>query len=227
MDSHSSSDVTKLIPLNILMILGPPPLLVSEDEGTYYEFLGQLAKDIGPRDMLAWKYIKHIADYFFEVSRYRLIKSEIAQHATDSYLNKLEADLEAQKAVDVHTVQAAAGLKITEVEKSHGSKTPEGAKRIGELEAKCKAGVAAIEKRYAQHRAGLEALGAKPCDTLALTLEEWIHPVAKIDKLLEISEESLRTAVRDLERHMSGFGQALRERVNKIIDGEVIKKDAA
>jgi hypothetical protein len=50
----------------------------------------------------------------------------------------------------------------------------------------------------------------------------WINEVERIDALLRAAEQRFTQALREIERHIFGFGRLLRDDLNKLIDGEVV-----
>jgi hypothetical protein len=63
--------LSRTIPPEILEILGPPPLLSTEDKDLYYATLARFAKDLAPSDLVTWLLIKDLADYRVEIQRCR------------------------------------------------------------------------------------------------------------------------------------------------------------
>jgi hypothetical protein len=50
----------------------------------------------------------------------------------------------------------------------------------------------------------------------------WIDQVERIDALLQAEEQRFTQALREIERHIFGFGRLLRDDRDTLIDGEVI-----
>ena len=63
MEQHVSP-VTPMnsIPADIQEMLGPPPLLSTEDEKLYFAFVAKLAQPIPSPDIITWMLIKDLAD---------------------------------------------------------------------------------------------------------------------------------------------------------------------
>ena len=67
-----------IIPPEILELLGPPPLLPSEDAKAYYATLAFFARSIRPgEDLITWMLIKDLADHRAEIARYRRLKAAL------------------------------------------------------------------------------------------------------------------------------------------------------
>ena len=84
MEQHISP-VTPMnsIPADIQEMLGPPPLLSTEDEKLYFAFVAKLAQPIPSPDIITWMLIKDLADHRFEIARYRRLKSRLIQRAAE------------------------------------------------------------------------------------------------------------------------------------------------
>ena len=63
------------VPATIRAILGPPALLSSEDAAIYEATLAHCAREVAPRDLIAWMLIKDLADHRLEIARYRRIRT--------------------------------------------------------------------------------------------------------------------------------------------------------
>src|SRR5262245_8809605 len=71
------------IPSDVLKLLGPPPLLSTEDANLYYAMLASIAQSIRPGDCITWLLIKDLADHRVEVARYRRFKTGFIQAAVN------------------------------------------------------------------------------------------------------------------------------------------------
>src|SRR5947209_996874 len=82
---HQATSVTPLnsIPADVLEMLGPPPLLSSEDERLYFAIVAQMARPIPSPDIVTWMLIKDLADHRFEIARYRRLKARLIHWAAD------------------------------------------------------------------------------------------------------------------------------------------------
>jgi len=57
---------------------------------------------------------------------------------------------------------------------------------------------------------------------LAGDLHVWIGDCRSLDQQISVAEEKYVAALDDLERHLFGFGKALRGDLHKIIEGEIV-----
>jgi hypothetical protein len=79
--TNSASEVTKSappkIPPEIRALLGPPPLLISEDPAAYEALLATFGAKMRPTDEIEWIYLKDCVDLTWEIQRYRRAKAGI------------------------------------------------------------------------------------------------------------------------------------------------------
>ena len=76
LQSNSAQEsVTRLVPTDILELLGDPPLVRGEEPEDYDRLFNQLAATIDPQDFVDWIYTKDILDLVWEIKRWRIIKS--------------------------------------------------------------------------------------------------------------------------------------------------------
>ena len=71
------------VPATIRAILGPPALLSSEDAAIYEATLAHFAREVAPRDLIAWMLIKDLADHRLEIARYRRLRAALVRHSVD------------------------------------------------------------------------------------------------------------------------------------------------
>jgi hypothetical protein len=183
------------LPPEILDVLGPPPLLSTEDEATYYTVFAYFVDAINPKDILVWMRIKDLADYHWEIRRLRRIKVDIVQNAQEKTLLKTELD-------------------ITSSDELCGkSRGPSYIERL--RAAQC-----------TEHPRVLKAL-REGYRAAAYSLDSWIADVEKVDRLLEDAEKRYDNTLREIECHLGGFGETIRQRRAKILDGEVVAAGTA
>jgi len=78
--TNSQLEVTKSapkIPPEIRALLGPPPLLISEDPTAYETLLAIFGARMRPTDEIEWIYLKDCVDLTWEIQRYRRAKAGI------------------------------------------------------------------------------------------------------------------------------------------------------
>src|SRR4051794_8383556 len=84
--------LAKQVPPEVREILGPPPILSSEDSTIYYATLAWFAKDLQPEDLISWLLVKDLADYRVEIARYRRFKAALVRKDFDSNYENLIKD---------------------------------------------------------------------------------------------------------------------------------------
>src|SRR5688572_12109602 len=83
------------IPSDVLQLLGPPPLLPTENADLYFAILAQFARSIRPDvDLITWMLIKDLADNRVEIARYRYIKATLPAVAIYNYKRNRISTLE-------------------------------------------------------------------------------------------------------------------------------------
>jgi hypothetical protein len=78
-ETHLPAEVPRdiAVPAEIRGLLGEPPLLATEEPNQYYALLAALARQVKPRDVIEWLWVKDIADLTWEILRYRHIKAAL------------------------------------------------------------------------------------------------------------------------------------------------------
>ena len=68
------NNVGNLIPSDIALLFGRPPLLIGEDQLAYDTLLSRVVASVGPKDGIEWLLAKDYADLTWEIQRMRRIK---------------------------------------------------------------------------------------------------------------------------------------------------------
>src|SRR5215831_8702952 len=68
---ETRQNLSRLIPPEIADILGPPPVLSTENRQAYDALITQLALEWNPRNITEWLYVRGIADISWEIFRHR------------------------------------------------------------------------------------------------------------------------------------------------------------
>jgi hypothetical protein len=82
----SLATTTKL-PAGIRKFWGPPPILPSEDEKTYWSFAAAIAHSIGQLDAILWLLLKDVVDHSWEIRELLRHKSRLV------YLERLQREV--------------------------------------------------------------------------------------------------------------------------------------
>ena len=194
MKRNVKSKLASLVPQEIIDILGPPPILDEQEEKKYYAMLAWFAKDIGPKDLFTWFLIKDLADNLSHLAVYRRLKSEALRYAQAQPLSKVtRPETNREMYIRIRDAQ--------------------------EDDPDCKPRGLATEGRIPPHFDT-----ASGSSTLQFNLipefTSWADQVEKLDSLTEVTERRLITTRRELEKHLAGFGQSLRDNLRNVIEGE-------
>jgi hypothetical protein len=72
--SAKVSALPSLIPPEVQVLFGDPPLMRGEDVGVYNKLTDEFAKLVEPRDMIEWWWVKDMTDHIWEIRRLRRFK---------------------------------------------------------------------------------------------------------------------------------------------------------
>jgi|GEM_PF-4285390 len=210
--------LVKAVPTEVLDILGAPPILSSEDENSYYATLALFAKEIAPSDMITWLMIKDLIDIRLEIARYRRFKPALIKQAYDRHKQAVIDNRRSELHTEIKTLRAAANLKLQKADAIAPYDASQIEARKAEVEAEFEKTVAA---KRAEHERAMNAYQETiPQDSdFASTFPLFFLTIEKLEK----AEQKFFAILREIERHVFGFGKALREEL-KIIEGEVLEK---
>jgi hypothetical protein len=68
------SAIPSLIPPEVQVLFGDPPLMRGEDSGAYNKLTDEFTKLVEPTDMIEWWWVKDITDHTWEIRRLRRFK---------------------------------------------------------------------------------------------------------------------------------------------------------
>lgn len=214
------------IPADVLEMLGPPPLLPPEDEKLYFAIVATMARPIRSPDIITWMLIKDLADHRFEIARYRRLKSRLIQSAADQKRARHQEALPEgdrfEQSESLMKSYAACAVAARGFDRNH----PQFEQLIDEQLQRdiCERDAAREAERQAKLQRSHEQPEVQPRtdDDLAGAFGNWIDDVERIDLLLRVSEQRFTQALREIERHVFGFGRLLRDDRDKLIEGEVV-----
>src|SRR5205085_900532 len=76
--------------------------------------------------------------------------------------------------------------------------------------------------RVARERDSIANARLPADDDFVGVFANWINEIERIDVLVRAAEQRFAVALREIERHIFGFGRLLRDDLNRLIDGEVV-----
>jgi hypothetical protein len=210
------------IPADVLEMLGPPPLLSTEDEKLYFALVSRIARPIQSPDIVTWMLIKDLADHRFEIARYRRLKTRLIQWAADQerapcqgFLPGAERPERKESEERTHAGFVVAARGVYGNDPRFKGLVDQEMRETRERE---------TLQRESKDRGTVEAPNARlsPEDDFVGAFGNWIDQVERVDVLLLTEEQRFTQALRELERHSFGFGRLLRDDHDTLIDGEVV-----
>ncbi len=210
----------EIVPATIRAMLGPPALLPNEDAATYEATLAHFAGEIAPRDLITWMLIKDLADLRLEIARYRRIRTALLRHPFDRRAERMVVEAESQHAQEADMLDEIARRAHAEIEEEGGADAAQERVEIDQYTADQRRGA----DQYRQAVIA-EIRSHHPTDRHIVTdLPDWIDGYQQLDRCLQAAEQRFIAALRDIERHVAGFGKTLRR--FEVIEGEVLREEA-
>jgi flagellar biosynthesis GTPase FlhF len=222
-EKQAQTVLVDAIPRDVLELLGPPPLLSTEDAKLYHAMLAHIAHSIRPEDLITWMLVKDLADHRVEIARYRRFKTGIIQAAGRKKIERALSEWRSEaNSVAPHLRKKAEG------EKEAAAKSNKTAAEIEQLKQEIdKKTEAEISGRETKAQSAIQFWSNKSsteADFVDL-FNEWVGSQERIDNLLRAAEERFSASLEELERHVCGLGRFIRERWDTI-EGELIEPSA-
>src|SRR5262245_26924269 len=206
------------IPPEVLELVGSPPILPTEDESLYYTMMALFADSIRPDDLITWMLVKDLADHRLEIARYRRIKAAIVAAPSRKKLEEQRSywrDYAKDRARNL-TAEAARQKELLAKEKKP---TEEIDKLKADIESKLASDIAEAEATGQAQVRAWKNVAINEADYVD-TFSAWIENVERIDTLLQTAEARFGATLEEIDRHIRGLGQLLREQLDKVIEGE-------
>jgi hypothetical protein len=184
------------IPPEILEILGPPPILSSENERVYYATLAYFANLIGPTDIITWFITKDLVDSRVEIARHKRFKASLIDLAKPASGTDPLRELMAQ-------ISGNAFRPVELVWEGGIQKRVEEAPKIAPPKVKT--------ERASENNT--------PVDPASIA-SQWIPEYQKLDLLECTAERRFAAALHELNYYRNGLGRELQEALQTTIDGE-------
>jgi hypothetical protein len=227
--TQTPTRLAKQVPPEVREILGPPPILSTEDSTIYYATLAWFAKDLQPDDLITWLLVKDLADYRVEIARYRRFKAALLRQNYESYCENLIKDAERKLADQLKELR-----KQAEDERRTIRSVPQYDVQKIECEFKL------VEQRYAEsasstqkeHDQRIAQIEVRkqdgPSDRYVVNnLEDWVDTHDRVDAIQQAVEQKFYATLREIERYKFGLGKALRAEIGKVIDGDFSRQGEA
>jgi hypothetical protein len=184
--------------------------------------IAAFAEHVDPGDFITWCYIKDLTDYRTEIWRYRRMKAETVDNAHGAVIEKRLDALRTALAKAPAAIRTRLVTAANEEIKQRGLHGDEYAAFVADLETRIEAEITARQDGLREQIDYLDTYVPDESE-LAGELHVWIGDHRALDQQISAAEEKYAAALEDLERHLFGFGKALRGELHKIIEGEIVK----
>ena len=222
MEQTTARSLVKSIPDEVLQIFGDEPILSTEDSTRYRAMIAAFAQHIDPGDFITWCYIKDLADCRTEIWRYRRMKAQIVDNAHRKVVEKRIDEYRTRLAKAPGEIRARLVAQANEEINQRGLAGDEYAKFVADLETRIEAEIKAKQDSLREKIDYWEAYAPNESD-LAAELHVWIGWHGTLDQQISVAEAKYAAAVEDLERHLFGFGKAMRGDLHRIIEAEIVR----
>lgn len=201
--------IAQQIPKEIRSLLGQPPIIGGESKATYWLMVQKFAHFISSEDFIAWLLVKDLADYRMEIQRLRRYRAILIDHSWDREKARLEARLREQ--IDYGRAKYAAEIERRKTEILNSGKLPDQViKLIADAEAQLEIERIRAEEKARDDIADWAATENKE-EYKAILYQAWLPSVEALEPLLASAEGKFSDKLMELERHISGFANLIRE----------------
>jgi hypothetical protein len=221
MENTNAPSLMKSVPGAVLEIFGDAPILSTEDAARYHAMIAAFAEHVDPGDFITWCAIKDLADCRTEIWRYRRMKAQAVENAYRRVVEKRLAEYRTRLAQVSADIRTRFSKEANEEIKRRGLHGDEHATFLADLETRIAAEIKATQDGLREQIDFWQAYEPDESE-LAGELHVWIGQHSALDQQLSLAEGRYAAAVEDLERHLFGFGKALRGDLHKIIEGEIV-----
>lgn len=216
--SRKSRSVLRLpeVPAAIRKLLGPPPLLSTENEKFYYAMLAHFAATVENPDLVTWLLLKDVADARVEITRCRNFKTlRIAMSRNAAKRGALkgfnrESKIEFYKSQVEAKKLAVAKSELSAEEKEAKSK---------EWDQALASAIRTMETDYAKLVKDLS--GPDTALDFVQVFRSWVEDFERLDVLLRAAEDRFKAALLELDRYQNGRSKVEAEELD-IIEGKVL-----
>ena len=77
---------------DVVALLGPPPLLSTEDPQIYHDLLSRVVRAAGPRHMIEWILVRDFVDLTWEIQRIRRYKIMVIEGERESRISAIQSE---------------------------------------------------------------------------------------------------------------------------------------
>ena len=177
--------------LDRVVTIAPAPLLPGEKQADYAEVALRIVRAAKPRDAIEEFLVRDVVDLTWEILRLRRLKAGL--------------------------LRASIGDGISEVMDSLGYGEGRPCRYVRELAGSWAAGEKSAKKAVA---IALEKAQLTIEDVMAKTLDSKIDSFERFDRMLASAEARRNNALREIDRHRSALGAAVRQVIDDVEDAE-------
>jgi len=221
MENTNAQSLMKSVPSAVLEIFGDAPILSTEDSGRYHAMIAAFAEHVDPGDFITWCTIKDLADCRTEIWRYRRMKAQAVDNAYEAVIDKRVDGFRSALAKAPAEIRTRLVTAANEEIKRRGLQGDEYATFVADLETRIAAEIKATQDGLGEKIDYWQAYEPDESE-LAGELHAWIGQHQALNQQISFAEEKYAAALEDLERHLFGFGKALRGKLHQIIEGEIV-----
>ena len=176
----------QVIPDEIQVLFGKPPLLNNENPGHYKRLLEKITHTVAPKDTIEWFWVKDVTDLLWEIQRLRRFKATIINYGRKDALTQL--------------------FKLAIDDGQLGeSYIDEEAKRLAHES------IAGDPKARQEANALLKKNSFDEESIRARAFHEYIETIETTDRLLVAAEFRRDKILREIDHHRETLSQRLRE----------------
>jgi hypothetical protein len=183
---------------NAQALLGPPPLVHGEDEGTYAELLARVQAAVAPKDVIEEFWVRDVIDLSWEAVRLRRMKANVITAATYKALEGVLAPI-------VNTDPADGFSLVLEERPAH--------RLAAGWYRRDKETVEEVEEILRAADLSMDVVAA-----MALTMS--LGDIERIDRMVMNAEARRNAVLREVARHRAAFAEDLRRSSGTVRDAE-------
>src|SRR5262245_56335370 len=209
--SKNPPPVTYTIPPEVRDLLGPAPLLRTEDPARYERILAMFAQCVRPQNFVEWLFVRDLADERWEIERLRGLKPLLVEQAYQSHLTQTKAAIKHAFGTEVAALSLTARAGALWDQKLDPAVKSE---RDGKLKAD-------VDNLASKTQSKIDLLDKSPDNAdFARVVQDWLSPYERLEKLQRGAEDRFTRGLEELEHYRAGLGQLLPKAADQIIDGE-------
>src|SRR5262245_32372704 len=209
MTEDTPADIPTMPP-QIRDLLGPAPVLSTEDPKRYERILNNFARCVQPRDFIEWMWVRDLADERWEIERLRRFKHQFVEELYRVHVAQRTEFTKAAFSVEVLGLCSSARGELS------GEKFEPAVK--AEREQQLNADIKNLKNETAKKLAEMNK--APTSADFARVAQEWLLLYERIEKLQRAAEYAFNGVLEQIERYREGLGPRLRKACDEIIEGE-------